>query len=199
MAEHHGPVSSGVHRPRADIAGSRQRRPIAVPRPPFFPHRVRARQDVRAAGAALVDDLGSRAAAVRLAGLPRRRGLDARACAVRLRNVLRRVDLDPGAGPAGAGAFGVGEVETRRRRTDVRRLLCRRGLRRHHQWRAAHQLGTPVQHQLPDRLGLGEPVRGRRKDHQRRRVFPRAARRGTLCGICLYMLARKIRGREVVK
>ena len=71
--------------------------------------------------------------------------------------------------------------------------------------------GTPVQHQLPGRLGLGAAFRRRQPDHQRRGLLPRPLRaRNCRCGaagrrwprsacICLYMLARKIRGAEVVR
>ena len=125
-------------------------------------------------------------------------------------HLLRRVDLDSDAVAAGAGALRLGEMEARGRRADVRRLLRGGRLRRDDQRRAAHQLGAPFQYQLPDRLGLGQPLRGREQDHQRRALLPRAARRGAavvvLLGraggalpICLYMLARKIRGTEVVR
>ncbi len=89
------------------------------------------------------------------------------------------VGLDPDSRADGAGAFRVGEMEARGRRADVRRLLRGRRFRRGHQRRAAHQVGTPVQHQRADRLGLGATFRRRPGGQQWRRVFPHAVRRAS--------------------
>ena len=131
--------------------------------------------------------------------------------APRLRHLLRRVGLDPAAGAAGAGALRLGEVEARGRRPDVRRLFRGRGIRRRHQRGAAHQVGQPLQHQPPGRRRSG-------CSSSKARATPPTARSSSACSrarncrcgacwmalaacalICLYMLARKIRGAEVVR
>ena len=62
-----------------------------------------------------------------LQGVPRRRRLDRRQHPHRQRHLLRRLDLDPAPLPARPGALRLGEVEARRRRPRLRRLLRRRG------------------------------------------------------------------------
>ncbi len=128
LAEHAGAVSGGLHRSRPGVARPGQQRALALPGAALFAGRVRAGQALRPGDPDVADDLGAGPAAVRAPGLPGRLELDAGQRAPGLRPLLRRVDLDRGAGAAGAGAFGLGEVEARGRRPDVRRLL--RGRRR---------------------------------------------------------------------
>ncbi len=127
------------------------------------------------------------------------------------RPLLRLLGMDSAAGAAGAGAVRLGEMEARRRRADVRRVFRSFGFRRGDQRRGAHQLGPHVQHRLSGGLGVGAVVRRQPAHHQRRGLLPLAARRRRCrCGccwaalavlalVCLYMLARKIRGAEVVR
>src|SRR5260370_39826284 len=76
-------------------------------------------------------------------------------------------------------------MEARRRRADVRRLLRGGRIRRRHQRRAAHTVGTPVQHQRADRLHMGASLRRRPGGQQRRRFLPHAVGRGTTALVLL--------------
>src|SRR5260370_39502454 len=76
-------------------------------------------------------------------------------------------------------------MEARRRRADVRRLLRGGRIRRRHQRRAAHTVGTPLQHQRADRLHLGASFRRRPGGQQRRRFLPHAVGRGTSAVVLL--------------
>ena len=123
LAEHAGAVPGRVHRPRAGVARPSQQRAAALPGAAVLARRIRARQDVGAGGPALVHDVGARPAAVRAAGLPGRLEVDAGPHALRRRHVRGRLDLDSDPFAVGAGALRLGEVEARRGRPDVRRVL----------------------------------------------------------------------------
>ena len=187
--------------------------PLALPGAAVLARRIRARQNVRAGDSDVADDLGSRPAAVRPARLPGRLELDGRQRAHRLRHLLRRVDLDSAARAAGAGALRLGEVEARRRRADVRRLLRGRRLRRAPSTACSAPTGatcsTSATWSAPSGCGCSKaPIRpptapssSACRSGEELPLWLLLGRRWPcwLAGICLYMLARKIRGAEVVR
>src|ERR1035438_3162979 len=177
LAKHDGAVPGRVRRTQPGIARPRQQRAFALPGAAVLAHRIRAEQNVGAGDPAFGDDLGTGPAAVRPGKLPGRLELGGGSRTHRERPVLRRLGVDSAAGAAGAGAFRVGEVEGGRRRAHVRPVLRAFRLRRGDQRRGAHQLGPPVQHQLPGGLCLGVAVRRRPPHHQWSRFLPRPTRR----------------------
>ena len=197
--------------PGLGLARSRQQRARALPCAAVLARGIRARQNVGADDPDVADDLGSGPAAFRSAGIPRRRRLGRGQCADRLGNVCRRVDLDYGSLLARPRTLGVGEVEAGGRRAHVRRVLCRRSVRRRDQRGAANQLGLALQHRLSGRLHMGAgswkalsappTARSSSAVHWARNCPSDGAgsRCSMLAGMCLYMLARKIRGAEVVR
>ena len=177
---------------------------------PVLARRVRARQDVGPAGPAVPDDLGPRPAALRAARLPRKAG---RGCTTTPHGVgiffgawvwilvlallalalSAWVKWKPAAGALMFGVFfvaaGFGAAINGVQRTNWGHLF-----------NISYLIGS-----------VWVTVRGRGQDHQRRAsssALPQGeelpiwcswAALVVLCLICLYMLARKIRGAEVVR
>ena len=116
---------------------------------------------------------------------------------------LRVAPLDCVLSILGSGHFVLGEMESRGHRRYLRSGICSRRHRRNHYRHSAHPVGVPAESARRSCDNSGTGCLGCRNSCQGRLHLPTPAIADcafTLrCGICVFMLNARIRGREVVR